>query len=93
MPGVVVELFGTARSIVGAREVEIEVEAGASVSEVIAALAASQPGLVGRVIALNGAGLVESYGLNLNGHNFVADLSTPIRPGDRLLLLFTSAGG
>ncbi|MGQ9676429.1 MAG: MoaD/ThiS family protein [Chloroflexota bacterium] len=93
MPRVVVELYGTARSVVGAREVDVEVQAGASVRTVIAALATSQPALIGRVIAPGCAELLQSYGVNLNGRNFVADLDTPTQPGDRLLLLFTSAGG
>lgn len=89
----VVELFGIPRQLAGAPEVELELPAGATLLEAVAALGGKVPGLVGRVIAEDGTSLIEPYALNLNGRAFVPSLEVRLRPGDRIVLMTRSAGG
>ncbi len=88
-----VELFGVARLLAGVKQVEVELDEGATVRGVLRGLARRCPGLVGAVIRPDLTGLVEGHVLNLNGLSFVADAGAPVAPGDALLLLSSSAGG
>jgi molybdopterin converting factor small subunit len=88
-----VELFGLARSIVGQRAAEVELPGEATVADALAGLAATYPALVGRVLRPDGRGLTEGHVLNMNGREFVEDLSAAIGPGDSLLILANTAGG
>lgn len=65
----------------------------ASYREVLAALAAQFPALVGPVISPTGYELVSSYMLNADGRAMVRDLDAPAQDGQRLLLMFAEAGG
>ena len=89
-----VELFGLARVLAGARSVEVSVHAGATVGELLATLGAARPVLVGRVLRAEGGGVTEGHSLSLNGLTFVDHPdSTPLRAGDRVLILANAAGG
>jgi molybdopterin converting factor small subunit len=88
-----VELFGLARSIVGQRDLAVELPREATVADALARLAASYPELVGRVIRPDGQGLTEGQVLNLNGRTFVEDVGAAVGPGDTLLILSNTAGG
>jgi hypothetical protein len=50
------------------------------------------PELVGEVLNPEG-GLMTSYILNLNGTAFMSETGRRIRPGDRILLFSSQAGG
>ena len=86
-----VELFGVAR--LTARERQTEMAAVTSLREVVGALAARWPQLVGPVIGEDGDSLNEGYIFNINGRDFVRDLDRPVAPGDTVLLLAAAAGG
>lgn len=77
----------------GIREVTVCVPAGATVADIFATLSATVPALAGRVVRRTGDGLVEGYACNLNGLEFVRHLTTPVREGDRIVLLSADAGG
>lgn len=87
------ELFGMARLAAGRVAVTLAVPRGATLADALAALALACPTLLGKAIAENGAALLPGHVLNLDGRSFVDDLSQPVRPGERILLLSDQAGG
>ena len=93
MINILMELFGTARISTGRRMLELAVPEQAEISDVIEALAEICPELVGKVIMDDRSRLQESYTLNLNGTSFVRDGRLCLKPGDRLLLFSSQAGG
>jgi molybdopterin converting factor small subunit len=88
-----VELFGVARLVANTREVSLALPAGATVSQVFAALAEKLPILVGRVIAPDRRSLVDGYACNVNGRDFIRNSSTSVDPGDSIVILSADAGG
>jgi molybdopterin converting factor small subunit len=85
--GVTVELFGMPRLRAGRAELAVEAR---TVAEALAAIELACPGLRG---LLRGARLAPHYLLSVNGVKFVEDLASPLKPGDRLLVLSADAGG
>jgi molybdopterin converting factor small subunit len=63
----------------------------ASLGEALAVLERSCPGLAPEIVA--GGRLATGYLASLNGEHFVTDPETPLRDGDRLLILSAQAGG
>jgi molybdopterin converting factor small subunit len=88
-----VELFGVARLTAGERLVEVAVPSDGTLGDVVAGLARRRPQLLGPVISLDGQSLLDGYVLNLNGRDFVRDLSRPMAAGDTVLLVAAAAGG
>jgi len=88
-----VELLGPARLAAGVKQVPISVEGPTRASDMLAALADACPALIGPVIDPTGR-LVEGHILNRNGRDFLRDPGNDVvLPGDRLLLMSSSAGG
>lgn len=85
---VVVEFFGVPRQRAGRAEVLV---APGTVAEVLQAVAQVCPGLADWQQP-NGL-LAAHYLLSLNGKQFLAEATLPLRPGDRLLVLSADAGG
>ena len=88
-----VELFGVARMVARTREVRLVLPAGATLSHVVAALAAQAPALVGRVIAADRAALIEGYACNVNGRDFVRATTAAVNAGDTIVIVSADAGG
>jgi molybdopterin converting factor small subunit len=88
VPAVTVEFFGVPRLRAGRPELTV---AAATAGEALAAVVGTCPALAG-ICQPNGR-LAPQYLLSLDGERFVTDLSQPLRPGDRLLLLSADAGG
>jgi len=93
MPKVVVEFYGTARQVTGQKDVTIELEEGGTFRDVVRALAARYPELVGNVIQPGGEELQMPNMFNVNALRVVHDLDTQPQDGDRILLMFVTAGG
>ncbi|MCD6553875.1 MAG: hypothetical protein DRI52_03250 [Chloroflexi bacterium] len=93
MPKVVVEFYGTARQVTGQKEVTIELKEGGTFRDVVRALAARYPKLVGDVIQPGGEELQMPNMFNVNARRVVHDLDTQPQDGDRILLMFVTAGG
>ncbi len=87
-PRVTVEFFDVARLRAGRPSCEVR---AASLGEAVAAAAIECPGLVGDVV--QGGALSPHFRANLRGEQFVDDAATPLRDGDRVLLLSAQAGG
>lgn len=87
------ELFGTARLVVGRKEVRADVPGRADSRRLADALGAVHSELVGPIVRKDGGGLVESYTMNLNGRRFLGSDIIDIEPDDRLLVFSSQAGG
>ena len=88
-----VELFGAARFLAHTREVSLTLPAGATFSEVYAALAAELPVLVGKVIDPDRARLIDGFACNVNGLDFIRTPMVTVNPGDNIVILSADAGG
>ncbi len=71
----------------------MRVPSNAHVSDVVTAIAAACPALIGVALRDDLSGLLESYTLNLNAVAFIADGELTLRSGDLLLLFSSQAGG
>lgn len=87
-----VELFGVARMLAGTPEITVRVASGATIANVFESVLEHLPALSERVINATG-GLVDGYACNVNGLDFVRDISRRVQEGDRLVLLSADAGG
>ena len=88
-----VELFGAAQMLSGTKEVALTLPPRATLAHVFEALATKVPVLSGRVIAADGSRLTDGYACNVNGLEFVRTPTSPIRRGDRVMILSADAGG
>jgi molybdopterin converting factor small subunit len=85
---VTVEFYGVPRARAGRKEITVR---AATAAEALSAVVETCPAL-GSLRRPDGR-LSAQYLLSLDGERFVTDLSQPLRPGDRLLLLSADAGG
>ena len=89
----VVEMFGLPSEITELREVEVELNYGATLRDVVAALKDKIPALEGTAILAGEDQLVENYKFNVNGHLYYNDLNLKLQSGDRVALLTPVTGG
>ena len=88
-----VELFGAARFLAHTREVSLTLPAGATFSQVYAALADKLPVLVGKVIDPDRARLFDGFACNVNGLDFIRTPAATVKAGDSIVILSADAGG
>jgi molybdopterin converting factor small subunit len=88
-----IELLGVARLVADRESVTLALVQPAPLSQVVSALADACPALVGPVIDPGRRTLLEQYIVNRNGRDFLASPDALVRPGDRLLLVASVAGG
>jgi len=88
-----VEFLGSSRGLTQTKACLLELSHQATFREILAAIAAQFPALVGPVISPTSYDLVSSYMLNVDGRAMVRDLDTPAQDGQRLVLMFAEAGG
>jgi molybdopterin synthase sulfur carrier subunit len=88
-----VRIFATLRQLVGAKEVEVDVEGGDTVRNVLEKLTVAYPALGERVLDEDG-NVQSSIHVLVNGRsiNFLDGLNTAIEHDDRLAL-FPAVGG
>ena len=86
-----VEFFGIARQRALQPSATVEVDGTARLVEVLFAVSKQLPGMVPDCI-VDGR-LCKTCTANLNGDRFLADSSSVIQPGDRLLIMSADAGG
>ena len=89
----IIPMYGLPREITEQREVEIELNDNASMAEVLAAMKAKIPSLVGPVIRPGENRLVEQFKFNVNGRFYVDGQDFTLRKGDRIALLVPMTGG
>jgi len=88
-----VELFGLARRLSGEKEVMVEVSDEATLRNVVVALTRRFPAFLGPLVVPETYELVEPYFFNYDGRRVSKSLEEKPKEDDRLLLLFTEAGG
>jgi hypothetical protein len=87
-----VELLGLARLLARRQTVLVPLEAEAPLVRFAQGLAAEVPELVGTVLTEEG-GLLGGHAFSRAGTDLIQEPGAMIRPGERLLLLSTLAGG
>ncbi len=89
-----VRIFATLRSLVGAKEIEVDVEAGDTVWNMLEKLTAEYPALGERVLDDDG-NLQSSITVLVNGRSikFLGGLNSTIQEGDALALFPPVGGG
>ena len=88
-----VQLFGLPRDITKLRAVDIELNDGASLRDLIAALKRKIPALEGRVIRAGEDRLLSHYSFNVNGRFYSNDRELQLQRDDRVVLLTLASGG
>jgi molybdopterin converting factor small subunit len=90
----VVQLFGLPLEITDLRKVEIDLEEGMTLRDVVIALRIKIPAFEGRVIQTGSACLVKAYKFNVNGRFYYHDdMDLELQKGDRVALLTPATGG
>jgi molybdopterin converting factor small subunit len=88
-----VELYGTAQLLAERRTLAIPIEPGMTLADLVVRLAERVPALADVVLDRERGLPADGYIFNRAGRDFLTDPSTLIRPGDRLLLIASVAGG
>ena len=88
-----VELFGVARLLAKTQVIPLTLSPGASLADVLAAIAQRLPILVGRVIDSDKMSLSAGFACNLNGITFVRDPRIKIHSDDKIFIISADAGG
>lgn len=86
-------MWGLPREVSGLPEVEVKLEADASLKDVIAALKRQVPALEGSVICQGEDRLEDTCVFNINGQFFLEDEKLQLKDGDCLRLLTLATGG
>lgn len=89
------ELFGVARLVARQKVICLEVAKGATFRDIVRALGARYPQMVGDVIRPDGESLQEPNIFNLNARSMIQQDQMDQCPsdGDRVILMSMSAGG
>lgn len=88
-----IHMYGLPYDITALREVEVELNEGAGMAEVVAALREKVPSLEGPVIRTGQDRLEDNYKFNINGNFYYAGMDFALHPGDRIALLVPVTGG
>ncbi len=89
-----VEIYGLPQKIITLRKVEVELEEGAGLEEVIAGMRQQIPGMIGPVILKDKDSLMERFVFNVNGRFYFKDGGNlQIKKGDHIALLSVATGG
>ncbi len=83
----IVEMFGLPYEITGLRKVELELEDGASLSDIVAGLRRKVPALEGDVIRTGEDRITEDFTFNINGRFYSYDGDLRLRESDHIVLL------
>jgi len=88
-----VEFYGLPRRLSGVKETTVEVEDGATLRDVVAALVTRFPQFLIKLVKPRTYDLEEPYFFNIDARYVPRSLEHRPRSGERLLLLFLEAGG
>jgi hypothetical protein len=89
----VVELYGLARHLTGAKETKVEVADDATLRDVARAVGQAHPALLGPIVVPHSGDLVDPYVFSHDGRFVSPSIDVPVTPGERLVLMFVPAGG
>jgi hypothetical protein len=88
-----VEMFGLPSNATTLRDVNVELNDGASIPDLISALKKAIPALEGPVILEGAHRLTENYTFNINGHFYIGYEHLKLKPVDSVKLLLVASGG
>jgi hypothetical protein len=88
-----VEMYGISPHITPVVKVEVELNEGGLIPDVIAALKAKIPALEGPVIQSGYNRLSENYAFIINGQFHMNEDEVKVQPGDRIVLVLLAVGG
>jgi molybdopterin converting factor small subunit len=90
-----IEFLGLARLATGLKELELDLENGATFRDMVRTLGTQYPALIGNVIQPDGETLQHPNRLNHNAKRIVQAHQMDERPsdGDRIIVMSISAGG
>jgi molybdopterin converting factor small subunit len=88
-----VEMFGLSKEITELRNVEIELNEGASLRDLVAALRRKIPALEGKVIRIGQDRLTEQYVFNIDGRFYFDSDKVQLSEGSSIRLVLLSTGG
>ena len=88
-----VELFGLSNEITALKNVDIDLNDGASLKDVVAALRSKIPAMEGSVIRTGQDRLTERYVFNVDGRFYFDTDNARLNDGDHIRLLLLSTGG
>ena len=89
----VIHIYGLPHEISPKRKVEVDLNEGAGMAEVLAALKREIPALEGPVIRRGENRLGEGYKFNINGQFFFDGMDFQLQRDDRIALLMPVTGG
>jgi molybdopterin converting factor small subunit len=88
-----VEMYGVSPEITDLRKVEVELNGGATLGDVVAALRRKVPALEGAVITKGEDRLTEYYAFAIDVNFQPDDSNIQLKDGDRVVLLLLATGG
>jgi molybdopterin converting factor small subunit len=88
-----IEIYSLPREMSEFKRVDIDLNNGASLREIVNALRRKYPALEGIVIRAGGGHLLEKYMFNINGTFYFNDAEFKLKEGDRIALLTVATGG
>jgi len=88
-----IEMYGIPQNISQESKITIEIEAKATLKDVVAALRRKIPALEGPVIMQGHNRLTENYTFIINGQFQPGDTDLSIQPDDRIVLVLLATGG
>lgn len=88
-----VEFYGLPRRLSGVKETTVNVKDGATLRDVVIALAGQFPAFLGELVNRETYDLAEPYFFNIDARFVPPSLEHKPKEGQRLLLLFIEAGG
>lgn len=88
-----IELFGIPNIPDDLRKVEVELNNGARLKDVVAALRRKLPALEGSVFVAGEDRLREYYAFNVNGNFYDYESDIQLKNSDKIILLLLATGG
>ena len=88
-----VEIFGLSDDITNLRNVEVNLEKGTDLSDLVAGLKQKIPALEGPIIIPGENKLTRHYIFNINGRFHMSDSKVQIQSSDHIVLLTLPLGG
>jgi molybdopterin converting factor small subunit len=88
-----IEMYGLPPGATSLRDINIDLNEGAVISDLVAAIKSAVPALDGEVIRKGENILTENYTFNINGHFFHNGGRLLLKAGDSVKLLSIATGG
>ncbi len=92
---VVIEFTGVSRMLTGKSNVDMDLNPGDTLQQIVISLAKQFPVLIGETFEKDGRNLIPTNVFSLNGEKIIHENELTFQPkdGDRLILLSLLAGG